>query len=444
MPAHLPIWTVIPFAGILLSIALFPLLHPDFWERRYRWVALLWALGAVVVVSLIRRSAAPHEFALVIFAEYLPFVILLWGLYAVSGGIYIKETLAGTPRINVLLLLIGTMLASVMGTTGASMVMIRPLLRANSARKRKSHVVIFFIFLASNIGGLLTPLGDPPLFLGFLHGVPFFWTLSLLPQFLVTVSLTLAAFLVLDTIYYRRDHGLPETALAYAEKHPIRVEGLQNLGWLAGILGAVMLSGLWDSGKFILMGLELSIAGLVRDGLILAFGWASLKWTPNRIRRENHFDWEPMKEVAWLFFTIFITLVPVVEIIREAGGEFHLGAPWKYFWLSGGLSSFLDNAPTYLLFFNIALSEVGLDPTAVTTALQAATGDDRFVQILKALSCGVVFMGAMTYIGNAPNFLVRSMAKRRHYPMPGFFGYMLWSMVVLLPIFLLINILFFI
>jgi Na+/H+ antiporter NhaD/arsenite permease-like protein len=440
--SQLPLWSVVPFVGILLSIALFPLLAPAFWHRHFAKVALFWSLVVAVPFLIAYRSSALHEILRVYLIDYIPFIILLGALYTCSGGILLHGAPTGRPITNVLILLVGTGLASWIGTTGASMLLIRPLLRANSGRKHRAHLVVFFIFLVSNVGGALTPLGDPPLFLGFLHGVPFFWTMRLLPHALCVTAALLAILFVIDTRLLRRE-ALPATR----PRRPLSVEGAHNLVFLAGILGAVLLSGLWHPGALRILGVPVGIEGLVRDGILVGMAILSLRTTRRQTRIDNDFTWFPMKEVAILFFAIFTTILPVIEILR-AGANGALGGmlaavrtPAHYFWAAGGLSSFLDNAPTYLTFFNSALGKfyAGMPEPAAVAGLLA-----NKAVYLKAISAGAVFMGANSYIGNAPNFMVRSIAEASGVRMPSFFGYMLkYSIPILIPLFGLVTLLFF-
>jgi Na+/H+ antiporter NhaD/arsenite permease-like protein len=434
----------LPFVGMLLSIALLPLLAPHLWHHHYGKVALLWALAFVVPFALL-YGAEPTWVALVHAAvfEYVPFILLLFALFTVAGGIHLGGNLHGSPALNTLLLLIGTLLASVIGTTGASMVLIRPLVRANDARRFNTHVVIFFIFLVSNVGGALTPLGDPPLFLGFLAGVSFFWTtVHMAPETGFVAALLLAIFFGLDTWFYRRE-GSPLRPDPTPDS-PLRLRGLANIPLLLGIVGAILMSGLWRSGIGIsIYGERLTLEGGLRDLLVLALGLASLAVTRRDHREANGFEWGPIVEVAKLFAAIFVTIIPAIAILR-AGSAGHAaplvalvtdaaGQPIAamYFWLTGALSSVLDNAPTYLVFFNLA----GGDAQHLMGAL---------ARTLEALSAGAVFMGAVTYIGNAPNFMVLSIARNRGVAMPSFFGYLAWSIGILVPVFLLTTLVFFI
>jgi len=446
---QLPIWSAIPFVGILLSIALFPLFAPVWWHHHYPKVSAFWALIFAIPFLFAYKGDALYEIMHIYLADYIPFIILLWGLFTASGGIMIRGTLAGTPTVNLIFLVIGTILASWIGTTGASMLLIRPLIRANRFRSSKMHTIIFFIFLVSNIGGSLTPLGDPPLFLGFLHGVPFFWTLKLIPDMLVMSAALLTIYFIIDFILYKRE-GYPKGDEASQE--PLKLEGLHNFLLLGGVMGAVLLSGLWHPGDITLMGVHIGLEAITRDVLIILVGLLSLWTTKRQLRNDNGFTWFPIQEVAYLFAGIFMTIIPALAMLR-AGPHGHLAGlvnfvrePWHYFWITGGLSSFLDNAPTYLTFFNMALGRLGLSEAQATQILTGAmTGEvaTQFATTLKAISVGAVFFGAVSYIGNAPNFMVRSIAEENKINMPSFFGYMLWSIGILCPLFLLVTWIFF-
>lgn len=441
--ASLPLWSCIPFAGILLSIALFPLFAPKFWHRHFPKVSAFWALVLAAPFLLVFRGEALHQILHIYLIDYIPFIILLWSLYTVSAGILVRGTMKATPRLNCLFLAIGTALASWIGTTGASMVMIRPVLRANAWRRYKVHVVVFFIFLVSNIGGSLTPLGDPPLFLGFLHGVPFFWTLNLiLPMLLVCLFLFLI-FFGIDKHYFRKEEQ--PTKL---KSEPIQLEGLHNFLFLGGVVGAVLMSGFWKIGTFELLGIELKIEFVLRDVIMVSMGVLSLRTTSKEVHEDNEFTWFPIKEVAYLFAGIFMTIIPALEILKAGehgalGGMMRtLESPAHYFWVTGGLSSFLDNAPTYLTFFNSIQGKfyAGL-PEAEAVAMLIR----EHKTYLLAISSGAVFMGAVTYIGNAPNFMVKSIAEEAGVNMPSFFGYMLkYSLLMLIPLFFVVMFVFFV
>ncbi|MFT5232450.1 MAG: Na+/H+ antiporter NhaD/arsenite permease-like protein [Candidatus Krumholzibacteriia bacterium] len=453
----LPLWTAIPFAGILLSIALGPLVAPHFWHKHFPAVSAFWAVLFAVPFLIWNTSEAIQEILHIYLLDYFPFIILLWGLFTISGGIYVGGSLRGSPKVNFVLLLIGTFLASLIGTTGAAMVLIRPLLRANEWRRNKVHLVIFFIFLVANIGGSLTPLGDPPLFLGFLHNVPFFWvTTGLMYEMLVTATLVLLVFFVVDTRLYRKEENIPA-----AENNPtsIKIEGLHNLLFLLGVVGAVVMSGavnmmdvsVYSGGSH---AVKVPLQNWVKDIIIIAMGILSLVTTSKSLREKNGFSWFPIKEVAYLFAGIFMTIIPALAILK-AGSDGALAdlttavhGPVRYFWATGILSSFLDNAPTYLTFFNAALGELGKVEAEIPGLLGYLSPDLRnqeFISNLTAISAGAVFMGAVTYIGNAPNFMVKAIAEEMGIPMPSFFGYLIkWSVPILMPIFVIVTLIFFV
>jgi Na+/H+ antiporter NhaD/arsenite permease-like protein len=426
---------------MLLSIAILPLLAPHFWEHHFGKVAAGWSAALLIPFAATFGSAVVlSEMLHTILFEYLPFIILLFALFVVAGGIRVRGNLIGTPNTNLALMTFGTMTASVLGTTGASMILIRPMIRANEDRRRNVHVFVFFIFLVSNVGGALTPLGDPPLFLGFLKGVDFFWTVEhMFPPMLLVSLILLGVFYAVDSWLWRREEHRPVSEMP----RQVRIEGLRNLIYLIGIIAAVLMSGLWDTGATIPVGtFELPVKSVTRDIVLLVLSYLSWKSTPRRIRVENAFTWLPIQEVALLFIGIFLTMIPALAILR-AGEDGALapvlalvaapdGKPDEaaYFWLTGLLSSFLDNAPTYLVFFNLA----GGDPEALMGHLAST---------LVAISAGAVFMGANTYIGNAPNFMVKSICAERGIRMPSFFGYMMWSGVILLPTFILVSWVFF-
>jgi len=441
----LSLYSAIPFVGILLSIALLPLFAPEFWHHHFAKVSAFWALFIAIPLLISHRGVALHSFLHVLIADYVPFIILLWGLFTISGGILLRGTLRGTPMVNTSIIMIGTILASWMGTTGAAMLLIRPFLRANSHRKNRAFMVVFFIFLVANIGGALTPVGDPPLFLGFLHGVPFFWTFHILPHMLLAVSLLVGIYFVIDSYYYRRE--TQGYQMDEAEKEPLSLAGGYNLIFLAGVVGSVIVSGLVDWGEINTLGVVRTLQEWARDGFIILMGILSLVCTASQIREDNAFTWFPIKEVAYLFVGIFITMTPCLLLLL-AGSKGALGfitgtvrEPFHYFWITGVLSSFLDNAPTYLTFFTSILGNFypgTPEPIAVSRLISENP------TYLMAVSAGAVFFGANTYIGNAPNFMVRSIAEEAGTPMPSFFGYMVkYSIVFLVPVFIIATIVFF-
>lgn len=437
------IWGI-PFAGILLSIALMPLLTPHFWHHHYGKVAAAWSLAFLLpFAAVFGAGVAGVNLVHALLAEYIPFIILLTALFTVSGGIFIRGNLHGSPGLNTAILAIGAVLASFMGTTGASMLLIRPLIRANDNRKHVAHVVVFFIFIVSNAGGSLTPLGDPPLFLGFLKGVDFFWTLKhIFPESLFLIGSLLAIFYALDSwFYHRREELLPVDPTP--DSRQIGFDGRINFALLGGVVALVLMSGVWKSPvSFNIAGTEVGLPGVLRDLGLVLITWLSLKWTPAQVHADNQFGWGPMVEVAKLFAGIFLTIIPVIAMLKAGtNGPFGAvvsavtkpdGSPdvMMYFWITGVLSSFLDNAPTYLVFFNTA----GGDPQVLMTTLAPT---------LAAISAGAVFMGANSYIGNAPNLMVKAIAEDRGVKMPSFFGYMLWSGGILVPLFVVMSLIWF-
>ncbi|WP_300785980.1 sodium:proton antiporter [uncultured Desulfovibrio sp.] len=438
------VW-VIPFACMLLSIAIMPLAIPHIWHYHFGKIAVFWGLAFLVPCFVVYGAdVAIYELLHALLLEYVPFIVLLFALFTVAGGVRLKGSLVGTPAVNTGLLAVGTILASWMGTTGAAMLLIRPLLRANAHRRYRVHSVVFFIFLVANIGGSLTPLGDPPLFLGFLKGVTFFWTttnLFLKTLFMVVALLTI--FYVVDKTLYKKE-GSPVPAVdPDAPKEKLGLDGSINLFFLLLIVGAVLVSGLLQLGPAItIYGVTIEGQNLLQVISLLSIAGLSWAFTSKQCRELNEFSWAPIEEVAKLFLGIFISMIPAIAILR-AGTDgalagvinmvFHDGQPVNamFFWLTGALSSFLDNAPTYLVFFNTA----GGDAAHLMTDMAST---------LAAISAGAVFMGANTYIGNAPNFMVRSIAEERGVPMPSFFGYMMWSVGILVPLFIILTFLFFI
>jgi Na+/H+ antiporter NhaD/arsenite permease-like protein len=432
----------LPFLAVLLSIALGPMLFPKIWHHHYGKIAAAWSLATLLaLVFSFGPEAAVAAFVHAMLAEYLSFIVLLFALYVVAGGVLVTGNVHGTPRRNTAMLAVGAAMASFVGTTGASMIMIRPLLRANDERPYNVHVVIFFIFIVANVGGALTPLGDPPLFVGFLRGVDFLWTAEhlALPT-LLAVALLLACFFALDSWLHRRE-GPYEPQRDPTPPARIRVQGLVNLVLVAAIVGAILLSATWNPGiSWNVLGTDVQIQNVVRDALLVGIAGLSLWLTHEEHRRANGFTWEPIREVAKLFAAIFITIIPVLAVLRAgeqgvlaplldlvttAQGEAN---PLAFFWLTGLLSAFLDNAPTYLVFFELA----GGDP-------QHLMGPGA--RTLAAISMGAVYMGALTYIGNAPNFMVYAIAVERGVKMPTFFGYLVWSAAILGPVFLLLTLL---
>jgi Na+/H+ antiporter NhaD/arsenite permease-like protein len=437
--ADLTLWWGLPFAGLLLSIAIIPLIASHFWHAHYGKFAAAWALAFLIPFAYaFGASHALHEVVHVLLLEYLPFVIILFALFTIAGGISLRGQFRATPTINTGIIALGTVLASIMGTTGAAMLLIRPLLTANESRKYRAHAVVFFIILVGNIGGALSPLGDPPLFIGFLKGVDFFWTTRelLWPTLILALAL-LVIFYGLDHWLFRRE---PEWIAKCEHRLRIGIEGTPNFLLLAAVIGAVLMSGLWKPGiTFDVLGTPLELPNVLRDVLLIALALISLSITSKEIRKHNAFHWEPIIEVAKIFAGIFVTIIPVITIlaagrdgalsslvtfVRAADGTLDNRA---LFWITGVLSAFLDNAPTYLVFFNLAGgdAQVLMGPLAST---------------LKAISMAAVYFGALTYIGNAPNFMIKAIAEDREVSMPSFFAYFAYSSALLAPLLLLVSV----
>jgi Na+/H+ antiporter NhaD/arsenite permease-like protein len=428
---------MVPFIGILLSIAAGPLLVPKIWHRHYGKFAAGWAVLALAPIAVnYGASAAISALVHAMLAEYLSFIVLLFAIYTVAGGILVTGNLPSTPLINTAVLALGTLMASIVGTTGAAMILIRPLIRANAARTHNAHVVVFFIILVANVGGALTPLGDPPLFVGFLHGVDFFWTAQhIWLQTLIVGLLVIAIFFAVDAGFYARERR------AAAAIQSIRVRGLINIPLIAFVVAALLGSAIWKPGiSFNVMGTDVALQNLLRDAALVAIAVLSLWLTPDEHRAANGFTWEPIKEVAKLFAGIFIAIIPVLAMLGAGRDGLFAGLlsavtafdgepnEVEFFWLTGLLSAFLDNAPTYLVFFELA----GGDP-------QRLMGEHSGT--LAAISMGAVYMGALTYLGNAPNFMVCAIATESGIRMPSFFRYMLWAASVLVPLFALLTLL---
>jgi Na+/H+ antiporter NhaD/arsenite permease-like protein len=405
--SSLPVYAVLPFVAMLLAIAVLPLWTPHWWERNRNKLLLSAALGIpVLALYLVRRPSALLHMG----QDYASFIVLLAGLFVISGGVLLRGDLVATPAVNSGFLAVGALLASIVGTTGASMLLIRALLQTNRERRHTVHTVVFFIFLVSNVGGMLTPLGDPPLFLGYLEGVPFTWTLRLWPHWLLLVTALLGVYFVWDSMAYTRE-TLGAIRRDRLETEPLRVRGALNALWLVGVVVAVGL-----------------LRAPLREIAIVALAGLSLWRTPAAVRRANGFTAGPMVEVAVLFLGIFLTMIPALELLRARGSELGVREPWQFFWATGALSSFLDNAPTYMAFLALAQG-LGLAREVVGVP----------ESLLAAISVGAVTMGANTYIGNAPNFMVKAIAEEAGVKMPSFLGYMLYSGAVLIPLFVLMT-----
>jgi Na+/H+ antiporter NhaD/arsenite permease-like protein len=441
-PGFESLWWTLPFAGVLLSIAILPLISGHLWHKFYGLVMLAWSLILLVPASLTLGLEAVVDLVLhTALLEYVPFLLLLFALFTVAGGVHIAGTLRGTPGTNTAILALGTAMASLTGTTGASMLLVRPILRANAGRKHRTHTMVFFIFLVSNIGGCLTPLGDPPLFLGFLKGVSFFWpTEHLFTPLLLASAILLLVYHQMDSRYFRREPD--EIRETEGKVEPLRIQGGVNIPLVMLVVLVVLMEGIWHPGAVTFLKQEIAIEVVIGDVLLLAIAAYSIWATPVMVRNANGFTWGAMIEVAKVFAAIFITIIPAIAILKagRAGPAAPLielvtrenGAPIPamYFWMTGLLSSFLDNAPTYLIFFNLAGGDA-----------QQLMGEGA--RVLAAISAGAVFMGANSYIGNAPNFMVRAIAEEQGVKMPSFFGYVLWAAAILIPVFVLMTVIFF-
>lgn len=441
-----PIWAVIPFAALLLCIAVLPLIDvaEQWWEenRNRLFVSLFLSLLVIAYYWFFHPGVIDHSshsprlltgFRAVcqvldhaLLSEYIPFIVMLFSLYVISGGIHLRGDLPAHPLTNTIFLAVGTAIASFIGTTGAAMLLIRPLLRTNRERIYVKHTVIFFIFLVCNIGGCLLPIGDPPLFLGYLRGVPFLWTFCLWPQWLAVSIILLMVYYLWDTLAYRAERR-SDIKQDEIQVQKISLRGGINFLWLLGVVMSVALL-IPDKPLFGRENWPL-VPVFLREGLLVLFVVLSLVTTPRSVRFENRFNYTPIVEVAILFAGIFITMQVPVEILNVRGGDLQLTQPWQFFWATGLLSSVLDNAPTYVVFFETAKTVTG-DVTRVVGIPQ---------ELLVAISLGAVFMGACTYIGNGPNFMVKSIAQQNGVKMPGFFGYMLYSGAVLVPVFIALT-----
>jgi len=435
----IPMASMIPFGLLLLSIAVFPLANPHWWEHNSSKGMIAAILAIPTAIYLATLGTAGTHALLHAGEEYISFVLLLGSLFVISGGVYVRGRMACTPAMNTLVLTIGTAIASFVGTTGASMLLIRPLLRANAVRNRVAHIVVFFIFTVSNCGGLLTPLGDPPLFLGFLKGVPFEWTFRLTPQWLVVNGILLATFFIWDTLVYNAEKKRGEIKTQDADgtvPESFGLEGVHNFGFLLAIVAIIYCkgNGIGFGGKDWPM--------FMQEGLMLATGVASYILTSSVIRSKNRFSFAPINEVAILFAGIFVTMIPALAILNVEGKNLGLTEDWQFFWASGVLSSFLDNAPTYLTFAATAAGIEGIELEGKYLAEYLKL--DGAAAIMAAISCGAVFMGANTYIGNGPNFMVKAIAEENNVRMPSFFGYMAYSVGILIPIFAVITVIFFV
>ena len=436
---EIPFWILLPFVAMLLCIAIAPLVAEEKWEKNLNKFAVSMVLGSVVAIWMVANNNAENEFThklvhQMVF-DYIPFILLLTALFVVTGGIHVKGDIQATPKVNTLILAIGFVLASLMGTTGAAMLLIRPLLATNSQRKYTTHTVLFFIALVANTGGLLTPLGDPPLFLLYLRGAEFTWFLSLLPIWAFVGISLLAIYYLLDTYYYTKHEALEHLMHDAREQEPIRIDGNINFLWLAGVVASVMFI---NSGYIPAMGEEHApiYIKLLREIVLVAIIFLSLYTTKKQVRQDNHYSWAPIIEVAVLFVGIFATMTPALIYLNANAADLGLTKPWQFYYSAGTLSSFLDNAPTAVAFHSVATGLPMAEGVPMVAGVQEV--------LLKAIATASVFFGAMTYIGNGPNFMVKVIAEESGLRMPSFFGYMFkFSLVVLLPLYIIVQLIFF-
>lgn len=414
-----PILALVPFFLLLAAIAIIPLLYPIFWEHNSNKA---WVTGIISVPIIIYYLEVDPIEIIAHLEEYFGFICLLWSLYTISGGIVLRGNLLATPRTNTIFLAIGSVIANIFGTTGAAMLLIRPMLRTNMERRHKTHIFIFFTFLVCNVGGCLTPLGDPPLYMGYLKGIPFTWTFRLLPEWLFVNSILLLMFYIWDRKAYAKETP-KDKKYDEADFQGIRIDGMRNIPLILGVLLVI----------------AFGVSTPYREGIMLFLGILSMVITPKRYREANYFSFHAIIEVAVLFVGIFITMIPALIFLEHKGADIGVTAPWQYFWACGLLSSVLDNTPTYLTFFSLAQGALGLEKAL--SLVDHASGD----MILRGISLGAVYMGAMTYIGNGPNFMVKAICEQKgplYVNMPSFGGYVVYSFILLIPICVLVSIIF--
>jgi Na+/H+ antiporter NhaD/arsenite permease-like protein len=428
---QLPLWSAAPFVLLLAAVALLEVFAAGWWNRLAHKALVVTVLAVPAVVHLLTAGggdALTHSIA-----EYVSFLSLLTALFVISGGIHVQGSLAGTPLANAGLLAIGAVLANLIGTTGAAMLLIRPFLRANARRTTRAHLVVFFILIVANAGGLLTPVGDPPLYLGFLKGVPFDWTLRLWAPWLFVNGTLILLFNLVDQFLVNREErrdraaGLMDELIAH---EPLRIAGKRNLPLLAAVVGVLIVKG------------ALALPFGAAEAALAAIGYLSYRLTPRTVHDGNHFTFGPIASVAVIFAGVFVTMTQPLLILNARAGQLGLDQPWQYFWASGALSSTLDNAPTYLAFTSVAAGRFGIgvdDPQYLAALIAVPAGND----LLAAIACGAVMMGALTYIGNGPNLMVKEVAEHRGVAMPHFFAYAAAAMLIMLPVLTATTYLFF-
>ncbi len=427
-------YSLIPFGLMLLTISIGPWLFAKTWSKNTNKLIIAILLSIPVVFYLISNGYSDNLFHTMVF-DYLPFIILLGALFVITGGIYISGDIEARPLTNTIILGIGALLASLIGTTGAAMLLVRPLIQINSERKLKSHIFLFTIAIVANCGGLLTPIGDPPLFMMYLRGAPFSWFFNLFPEWLFVNGLLLIIFYLIDWYYHEKESPV-DIKRDKTEIKPIRIEGKINFLWLAGVLLAVAFINP-NSLPFLKDNVYLKF---IRELFLLIMLFASLKTTPKRLHQANNFSLEPIREVAYLFLGIFITMIPCILFLESNAKHLNITTPTAFYFLSGGLSSFLDNTPTAVTFHSLAL---GIYQQSSSLFAGIPIVGQIPENLLRAISLGSVLFGSMTYIGNGPNFMIKSIAEENHIPMPGFLSYLFrFSLIILLPIFILLNYLF--
>lgn len=425
---QIPLLSLLPFVLMLGSIAVFPLFWNHFWEKNKNKLIIAVVLSIPIIIYLFAAGFTHELFEVMVF-DYIPFIVLLGALFTITGGIYLTGDIEAKPKINTLFLGIGAVLASFMGTTGAAMLLIRPVIQTNKQREFKVHTILFFIGIVANCGGLLTPLGDPPLFMMYLRGASFGWFFSLFPEWLFTNAILLALYYVVDTFYYKKEK--PErVAIDKTNIRPIKVEGKLNFIWLIGVVIAVA----FINDQYLSIIHNNEYFKFIREAVIILMAYLSMKLTPKLIRTSNSFTWHPIQEVAYLFLGIFITMIPCILYLESNAKSLGVTMPSQFYYATGILSSILDNTPTAVTFYSLAL---GLGQQASSMVAGIPTS------LMQAISVAAVFFGSLTYIGNGPNFMVKSIAEENNIKMPDFFSYIYkFSLIVLLPVYIIVQWLF--
>ena len=423
---NIPIFTLVPFALMLLAIAIFPLFWNHFWEKNKNKLFIALALSAPVVVYLLSSGLTEKLVDTLVF-DYIPFIILLGALFTITGGIFLTGDIEAKPTINTMFLAMGAVLASFVGTTGAAMLLIRPIIQTNKQRKFKVHTILFFIGIVANCGGLLTPLGDPPLFMMYLRGAPFEWFFQLFPEWLFVNVVLLIIYFIIDLFYYKKEDPV-NIKIDKSNVRPIRIEGKRNFIFLVIVILAVALL----NEQYLSIIHSNHYFKFIREAVIVLAAYLSIIFTPKMLRVSNNFTWMPIQEVAYLFLGIFITMVPCLLYLELNAKTLGITSPTNFYYYTGLLSSFLDNTPTAVTFHSLA-SGLGVTSTNIVAGIPE--------EILKAICIGAVYFGSMTYIGNGPNFMVKTVAEENNIKMPDFFSYIFkFSLIILLPVFIITQI----